>query len=235
MAVSKKQPYPSQLGPYAIRIKEGDEWRSYDTLRLEISIGQNYHEGQKFLCTTDWAKSRFKNVVVLCNDTLQRYNLALIHGGEPDDYLHKTFREGSEWIRRNWSALSGIRIARWEDWRSASDFATASENSWSLYRENLTFQNAVLDSIRAVYERRLLRGAVSENDKDRFFRLSLDYLMEETAGLALAYRDYHGISAYPGTFLEMWRMFVDQPIHGPLAGLSNAHCIRIDFDRRNCG
>ncbi len=233
MAVSKKQQYPSQLGPYAIRIKEGDEWRLYDTLRLEISVGQNYHEGQKFLCTTDWAKTRFKNVVILCNDTLQRYNLALVHGGEPDDYLKETFRSGSDWIRRNWSALSGIRIARWEDWRSAPDFLNALNHARNLYLDNPAFHHAVSQSISSVYERRLLRGAISESDKDRFFRLSLDYLMEETAGLALAYRDYHGISAYPGTFLEMWRMFVDQPIEGPLAGLSNAHCIRIDFDRRN--
>lgn len=41
------------------------------------------------------------------------------------------------------------------------------------------------------------------------------------------------IMLFIATFLEMWRMFVDKPLEGELKGLSNAHCIRVDFDRKN--
>jgi tRNA-dependent cyclodipeptide synthase len=231
MNVTRLQ-YPTQTGPYAIKVKEGDKWHDYDTLRLEISVGQNYHEGDKFLCTINWARPRFDNIVILCNDTLQRYNLALQHGGEPDDYLSQTFFEGSKWIERNHSALKNTTIARWEDWRTSDHFLATVNEARNVYNNNSQFRFAVEDSISSVYTRRLGKGLLNEKDKDSFYKLSLDYLMEETAGLASAYSTHPGISAYPGTFLEMWRMFVGKPIDGPLKGLSNSHCIRIDFSRK---
>ena len=59
-----------------------------------------------------------------------------------------------------------------------------------------------------------------------------DYLIEETAVFALIYRDIPGLSAYPGSFGDLWQMFLDNPPEGPLSGLANAHCLRIDFSRR---
>lgn len=235
MNVTRLQ-FPPQTGPYAIKVKEGDQWHGYKTVRLEISVGQNYHEGEKLACTINWATSRFDNVVILCNDTLQRYNFALqVNDHSPEDFLNHTRLMGSQWIERNESSLSNVAIARWDDWINLPQFNRALKDAWNLYENNHQFQIAVNHSISEVYKRRLSKGLISQEQHERFQSLSLDYLMEETAGLALAYENFPGVSAYPGSFLEMWRMFVGRPIEGPLKGLSNAHCIRIDFDRKNQG
>lgn len=233
MSVTRLQ-FPPQTGPYAIKVKEGDQWHAHRTVRLEISVGQNYHEGEKLACTINWAKSRFDKVVILCNDTLQRYNFAL-QGKDhsPEDFLDHTRSMGSQWIERNQGSLLNVSIARWDDWINLPQFHDALNDAWSLYRDNPQFQIAVNHSISEVYKRKLSKGLINQDQQDRFQNLSLDYLMEETAGLALAYESIPGVSAYPGSFLEMWRMFVGKPIEGHLKGLSNAHCIRIDFDRRN--
>lgn len=231
MSVTRLQ-FPPQTGPYAIKVKEGDKRHNFDTIRLEISVGQSYHEGDKFLCTVDWAKSRFQNVVILCNDTLQRYNAAIQAGDAPDDHLSETHKAGTDWINRNHVALKGTTLCRWEDWRNLPHFKEATQAAYDLYSSDAQFHHAVLESITSVFNRRLAKGLISVELQDAFTSRSLEYLMEETAGLAIAYETHPGISAYPGTFLEMWRMFVGQPIESRLKGLSNAHCIRIDFDRK---
>ncbi|MFA7276447.1 MAG: hypothetical protein WC043_06570 [Pseudobdellovibrionaceae bacterium] len=140
---------------------------------------------------------------------------------------------GTEWIERNSEALTGVTVARWDDWRNLPRFESATEEARNLYRNNTQFNAAVNASIMSVFTRRLAKGLVSAEQLESFKSLSLDYLMEETAGLAIAYETFPGISAYPGTFLEMWRMFVSKPLEGEFKGLSNAHCIRVDFDRKN--
>lgn len=52
-----------------------------------------------------------------------------------------------------------------------------------------------------------------------------------TLGMRGGYTVFPGVSAYPGTFLEMWSMFVDRDVDGAPEGLKNAQCIRIDFAR----
>jgi len=62
--------YPPQTGEYKVMVKSGAAWRDYDTARLEISVGQPYHEGAKFEATVDWVKHRFSHSIVSVNDTL---------------------------------------------------------------------------------------------------------------------------------------------------------------------
>ncbi len=231
MSVTRLQ-FPSQLGSYAIKVKEGDPWHTYDTLRLEISVGQDYHEGEKFSCTIDWAKARFRNIVVLCNDTLQRYNFSLNSQHDPEYFHKQTEQDGLDWLERNQQSLTGTKVIHWDHWLTHSEFDSALKCARDTYRENTHFKSAVDQSISSVYERRIKRNLIEPHQKDRFHKLSLDYLMEETACLALAYKSHPGISAYPGSFLEMWRMFVDQETPQALIGLSNSHCIRIDFAKR---
>lgn len=231
MNVTRLQ-FPPQTGPYAIKVKEGDRWHHRSTVRLEISVGQAYHEGEKLECAIKWAKARFAEIIILCNDTLQRYNLAIQFGGHPNKYLAQTYAAGTEWIAQNKGPLKNTTIIRWEDWRNLPRFANAVSQARDLYRENQRFNSAVNTSISEVFTRRLSKGLIRMEDQEKFRSLSLDYLMEETAGLAIAYETFPGISAYPGTFLEMWRMFIDTQIEGELKGLSNAHCLRIDFDRK---
>ncbi|MBL8638783.1 MAG: hypothetical protein JNK24_00355 [Alphaproteobacteria bacterium] len=231
MSASKRQ-YPAQKGKYAIRVKGGDKWLPYDTVRMEISLGQQYHESDKLSCAVEWVKNRFQNIVVLCNDTLQRYNYAILQNNDPENFHGLTQENGIEWVTRNKKALENLKVIHWNHWLSQAEFDTTLAAVQTTYVENSIFKKAVDESLETVYSRWSRRGFISQGSRLRFLELSHRYIMEETAGLALAYKAYPGISAYPGSFLEMWRMFVGKDIKGPLQGLSNSHCIRIDFERR---
>ena len=47
MSGSKATQYPPQDGAYAVKVKNGAGWNAFDTARLQISVGQPYHEGDK--------------------------------------------------------------------------------------------------------------------------------------------------------------------------------------------
>ena len=76
MSGSKATQYPPQDGAYAVKVKNGAGWNAFDTARLQISVGQPYHEGDKLAATADWVRHRFGRVIVCVNDTLQRFNHA---------------------------------------------------------------------------------------------------------------------------------------------------------------
>ena len=231
--MSDSNQYPPQTGLYKIKIKEGGtSWREYDRLRLEISVGQSYHEGAKMEATLKWAKSRFPHVSILVNDTLQRFNLMFEQGLSEDVAERITWREGETWIERHRPFLDGSSLYRWNEWKTRPDYERALTESRRIYTNNHAFSAAVDEAINDVWFRRVGTDSIFLPErKEEFFFHSQNYLLEETAVFALAYKELPGISAYPGSFQKMWAMFVDSAIKGPLKGLNNAHCMRIDFQR----
>lgn len=221
--------YPPQTGSYKVKIKSNCDWQSRDTIRLEISVGQEYHEDDKLKATIAWAEARFKNIVILVNDTLQRYNAMLEENLSPDDAYNTSLKSGSDWLDRYNDILSNCCIVRWDEWRNHVDYAMTYDMVINQYSQNVPFRKSINKALGNAWERK--SRYLGEGQKDRFFILSLQYLLEETACLALAYKAFPGVSAYPGTFLEMWSMFVDRDIDGAPEGLKNAQCMRIDFSR----
>jgi hypothetical protein len=51
-------------------------WAAYSCATLLISVGQPYHEREKFAVTLDWAARHFERLHVLVADTLQRHKRA---------------------------------------------------------------------------------------------------------------------------------------------------------------
>jgi len=227
MSVSRQ--FKTQTGQYKIKIKSGC-WQGYDTARLEISVGQPYHEGEKFKATISWAAERFPNVVLLVNDSLQRYNL-MFENGLPEESAERiSCKQGSEWMRRNYPVAYGCQAICWNEWKARAEYPETSYKTRNLFDRNERFRTSLTDAISEVWERRSkCHPAYSPERKEEFFNLSIDYLLEETAVLAMAYKEFPGVSVYPGSFLEMWSMFVDTAIEDAPEGLKNAHCVRIDF------
>ena len=62
---------------YAARVKNGAGWRAFERVRLLISVGQPYHEGNKLRAVVDWINRNpsIQEVHVSVNDFLQRHNL----------------------------------------------------------------------------------------------------------------------------------------------------------------
>lgn len=233
MSASKQKQYPAQTGSYKIKVKSKPDNLVGENavLRLEISVGQPYHEGEKFRCTLDWAKHRFGKIIILVNDSLQRFNYMFEEGLSEKEAHAKASREGREWIARNMAAISSLpdfEIYRWDAWKRSQGYFVDLYKARMLYNSNNKFKAAIDDAITETWDRR----GIPERRKEEFFAFSKDYLLEETAIFSIVYKTFMGISAYPGSFQEMWKMFLDNNVEGAPEGLKYSHCLRIDFSRR---
>jgi len=232
MSASRKQ-YPSQTGLYKVKVKDKPANFVNDNglLRLEISVGQPYHEGEKFRCTVEWAKHRHSKIVILVNDSLQRFNYMFEEGMSEKEAHHVSTLEGTKWLSRNMNVISSLpdfEIYRWDEWKQGKDYSTDLHKSRELYKNNPEFRNAIDGAISEIWQRKNL----PDHRKNEFFDISRDYLLEETAVFSVIYGALKGVSAYPGSFQEMWAMFLDKDIPDAPEGLKYAHCLRIDFSKR---
>jgi tRNA-dependent cyclodipeptide synthase len=227
--------YPPQTGAYKVVVKSGAAWRDFDTARLEISVGQPYHEGAKFEATVDWASHRFSHVIISVNDTLQRFNLIFEQGLSENRAMVSARHAGSEWIRRQrplLSRLPGCELSRWNEWLSHPGFATALEQTGTFYEHHQGFRDAVCANIGAVWGRKLRSSsAYKEADFPRFFDLSKQYILEETAVFSLMFQERPAVDIYPGTLLFMWNLFAQGSLPGAPEGLEKGRFTRIDFQR----
>src|SRR5262245_12863207 len=68
---------------------------------LTISVGQEVHEGEKFIATVDLVKSHFASCIMLVDDTLQRHTMILNLDVSADEYRDIARQEGDQWLQRN--------------------------------------------------------------------------------------------------------------------------------------
>lgn len=212
---------------YKLRARSKWDWRCFDTVRMEISVGQPYHEGAKLALAMNWAKENFRRVVIIVGDSPQRYNLMFRTGFAEANAERLARGAGDAWIERNRDLLSGIEITRWNEWKTDPAYLQNRAAISRLYQGNDVFRLSIHGAIQEFIERR----SMGMTDRQRFFGLSEQYLLEETAVFATAYAELGGISAYPGDFLKLWEMFIDSDDPDVPKGLSNAHCVRLAFNR----
>jgi tRNA-dependent cyclodipeptide synthase len=198
------------------------EWSGYTTVRVEISVGRNYHEGARLVATLEWAKANFNQTIILLGDTLQRYNL-MMDGLSAEDAYKQSLLDGNDWLERNAELLSGLKVLRWDDIIEHPDFINARSKVSKLYGQNLLVKQEINKAMDEVAERREIKPSQSEI----FFRLSENYLLEEIAGAAIANTIYPGVSAYPGSLPGLWNVVNDIPYHSMPRGLSDAKSIEL--------
>jgi len=234
--MSKKQ-YPPQTGYYSVKVKSGqstDNWQNFNAARLQISVGQEYHEGHKLSAVADWCKARFEQVVFSVNDTLQRFNLMFEQAiGEEESQLTSSML-GKEWINRNMPIIAGIpqaKIITWDEWKNRPAYPKGFLQTEWLYSNNNEFRQSIDSNIAAIWKRRVHSSAdlYIPGRYDTFFSLSRRYLLEEMATFALMYETKEAIDIYPGTTLFAATLFQGKKTEGAPAGLGKGHFCRIDF------
>lgn len=216
---------PAQEGSYAVKVKNGAGWRSYDTARLQISVGMPYHEGEKFEATIAWARERFSRVIVCVNDTLQRFNMT-----DVADPYSLSFRQGREWVLRNMRCLETLpsfSLHHWEEWKALPDYAAQYARVLYLYDSDPAFRAAVDSNVADHWQRRKNPGG----DFTAFHYASTQYLLEETAVFSLMYRQ-RAADVYPGTILIPAHYLKEKIVPGLSEGFGQTHHTRIDFSRR---
>ena len=188
--------------------KGGDQ--SLGVARLDISVGMEYHEGEKLKATVDWAKRRFETVIVSVADSLQRYNL--------DNNYSLSMALGDQWLARNKDIIEGCRVQRWDDviQHPLYDIGRVQD----LYLRNTAFRLLIEDQIDSLKLQKAPRDA------------SVEYLLEEIAGFAVLFKTQPAIDIYPGSFLRVWDAFRQNLIPQSPRILSSASTLQIGLLRR---
>ncbi len=224
---------------YTIKMKRGRAFRKlYDACRLQISVGSNYHEDNKLMATLEWAKFNFKTVYICLNDTLQRYNLEFKGCGNTEA-TESCLRQGDLWIEKYQNILSDsecLKLYRWSEWLEDPSFRSLLTCTHDLYFRNPQFRKLSNAAIQALWIRKKNRNEVQDDDYDRFFAISKDYLMEETSVFLLMSWKNIAIDVYPSDsiypVLQM-RNTLASLQEKPVFIQPSEHFIEIGFGR-NC-
>lgn len=219
-----------------MKIRGPDNWRNFQHARLQISVGQPYHEGDKLAAMLDWAAPRFETIDLCINDTLQRYNLMFERNVSRFRALDVAREEGDKWLERNRSYIAthaNVRVRRWEDWKTDPAYRAYKFKIETLFYSNEDFRRTIVDNIFSIWARRQATNPElysSERFQD-FFEMSKIYLLEEVAVFALMFERKTGIDIYPGTVLFAVTAFQNSRLPGAPDGLSKGRFCRIDFSR----
>lgn len=197
--------YPPQTGFYTVKVKNGRGWDAYSIARFHISVGQAYHEGEKFLATMEWAKHRFSKIIICVNDTLQRHNYIYRDHMSAELAHHKAEAAGREWIERNHQSiktLPNVVIKRWDEWRSMDNYKAQYDQIVHLYMTDNNFRNMINNEIMEFWKRRRIKEGIENlSDFGGFKKTSTEYLLEETAAFFLMFRKETAVDIYPGSIL----------------------------------
>ena len=235
----KNKQYPQQTGPYVVKVKSEQSthnWQNFNTARLQISVGQDYHEGEKLQAAINWCKSRFDNVQICVNDTLQRRNKMFELNINEKEAFNITKREGQEWIDRNlhlFSAISNLEMRRWDSWEQEDNYFKAQQQIRWMYSNNIDFKNGIDSNINDIWKRRVSKTdpTYNENRYDEFFELSKEYLLEEISIFSIMFEKDNAIDIYPGTFIAAGLIFQNTHPEGAPSGLGKGKFCRIDFSK----
>ncbi len=228
MSVSRAIQYPAQNGAYAVKVKNGAHWRAFDTARIHISVGQAYHEGDKFKATINWLKYRFDKVIICVNDTLQRHN-HIFDGMDEQAAFALAKENGRQWINRNsdiLKTLPDVKIHRWEYWRTLPEYKAELKKINSLYRCDDVVRHAIDDDVMTFWQRRQNKQGLTDMHRLAAFQAySTRYLIEECAAFSLMFKQSRAMDIYPGSALLPCVLFKEEK------PLRNKAFTRIDFLR----
>ncbi len=232
MRGSKSNQYPPQTGYYKVKPKHGENWQEFDHVRLQISVGQEYHEGDKLKACIEWALCRFDKITICLNDTLQASSIAFSERLSINDALKKSIKMGDDWLKRNGDILkdSKINVVRWDYWINHPDYADIYSELDYVYRINDEFCKGLEDNITSFWIRRS-ESMPDIYTKDRypfFYKSSKKYLLEEGAAFILMNRLQKGLDVYPGSILKCFEIMQKDETHGDLF---ERNFLRIDFSK----
>lgn len=162
------------------------------TCEVVISVGQPYHEGNKFRATLREVNKQFKKCTIIVSDTLQRYTLAIQDGltKTPDDFYELSLNLGTEWIERNQHIIDEElkiphQIVRWELFSKNSLFKDDHKKVKELYNTNSDYK-AVIDDVAKDF---LKRNSKIDTEYAKNFAYSVEYLLEECA-IVLQWKEF---------------------------------------------
>jgi signal transduction histidine kinase/FixJ family two-component response regulator len=170
---------------------------------LTISVGQESHEGEFFNLTIDLINKSFKSCIILVDDSLQRYTMALNSDKSPSYYYELAVLEGRNWLRRNKQYYNKLtipyKILHWDQWLKHDNF----KQQKNIIKESIKNDPAYKATFDKVAENFVSKSRKRTNINDIFNisrakRLSMAYIIEECAALCLWTSLNCQFEVYPG-------------------------------------
>lgn len=165
---------------------------------LPISLGQIYHEGEKFEATCRVVNRRFGHCDIILADTLQRADLSDRNPNSLDN-LHQQ-QEGDAWLERNKGSFRlfdiPMNILRWSDLIANPEFNETLKSLMSKYDTDRRYRQSILDDSIAYIAR---KRTGDNTETEELLNNSKVYLFEETAVYLTVINNQYDFLAYPST------------------------------------
>ena len=154
---------------------------------LTISVGQDNHEGNKFLSTLHQINKNFKACIIAVCDTLQRHTLSIHYKSSSDELYTIAKQQGCNWLIRNKSAIELLtipyKIIRWSEWLHSPLYQSKRVIIDALYESNKNYRSSIIKAVELFLGRYSHREPVL--NYEQAFNYSLEYLKEECAVMLL--------------------------------------------------
>lgn len=203
-------------------VEDRDKFSNSHAMIL-VSVGQPYHESEKFLATIDLVNDKFKFCTLMVCDTLQRHNF-IIDDSESSmsDAYSFSLIEGDNWLFRNKDSINKLKISydvkRWDYWMKKENYAETHKKIQSFYKTDSAYRDEINSSI----EEYLVRRAsllTSECFIDKAKNNCLNYLLEECAAMLLWVNEGYNFEIYPNARNSAMRATFEkfiQPYYGDI-------------------
>jgi len=194
-------------------------WQGVGTALVGISVGREYHEGEKLKSYLRWTNKRFQRCIIrLCDTGLWRR----INPDNPQQGYATGAAWGDTWFMRNLPIIQEVFdtmpiIVRWAELLAHPNYEQSLKAIQSLYQDSPTFRDALMSDAQNYVKRNNL-------PQKEVFK-SMDYLMEEFAIDHLMAQKQPLAHIYPGSPLVSKQVMIEQ------VDLSYT-CIKIGFKRR---
>lgn len=173
---------------------------------VPISVGQRYHEDQKFLSTIQLVNKHFKSCTFIICDTLQRHTLQIYQSHLTDQQAFDlAIEQGADWYQRNKRAIETLtipyKIMHWTHWLQQPEFEIQLGLLESIYRHTANFKLIFNRTAQTFTHRIIARTPELQRRQDLIFEQSLIYLKEECAVFPLWLEQQFDFVLYPGRYL----------------------------------
>ena len=168
---------------------------------LLISVGQKYHEDEKFIATLKLVSKKFQKFTVMVADTLQRHNIQSSLGLNAKEAYMASRKNGDEWIKKYYNNIIGSEgfegIRRWDEYLASNEF----EITKVFLEKEISKNNSIFcESINATiaeYMARQNRSILPSSKKIELEYNCKRYLIEECAIMLLWVKEDFNFEIYP--------------------------------------
>ncbi|MGD9152996.1 MAG: hypothetical protein PVG30_05000 [Gammaproteobacteria bacterium] len=170
-----------------------------------ISVGQSYHEGEKFLATINLIDANFKVCDIVVCDSLQRHTIQAIENLSEDDAYKKAIELGNQWLCRNENHIHHFsipcEIIRWDCWLKRKEYDVSKKMVDSLFLNNHEYKEAFIRTSKRFIDRYKSKQK-SLIDYDFLEKKCIEYLKEECAVTLMWIEKRYNFNIYPGKRTE---------------------------------